>query len=73
MSTLNFRASYAPGPVRGDTQVTPGLPMLQVTYCKRRHFRTVHIFAHFRQGSRCAKKYDVSEKIKYYSANRINC
>ena len=42
---------------------------LLITYCKRRNFRTVHIFAHFARASD-ARKFDVSENYNHNRTNR---
>ena len=44
-----------------------------VKYCKRRNFLRKYIFSRISRRVVDAQKYDVREKMDYYSANRINC
>ena len=43
-----------------------------VQYCKHRNLRAVHIFAHFAEGFRCAKKTHVSENCYHNRTNGVN-
>ena len=65
---------YEPKLTGGSTSIGSQLSRLQETgkeYCKRRHFRAVHVFAHFHRATD-ERKFDVSDNYDHHRTNKIN-